>query len=317
MTLTVRPAALDDVTGLCELLNAVDLAEIGRPETDPHTVESDLRRPGVDLARDSWVGVDGDGRFVAYGLLWDVARGERIDVDLYTLPAEDAAGRRLLELMEARAAQKAAENGAPSAVVHLYLNSSPTLDTTLLAARGWRVIRRFNVLTRPLSAAGDPLPVPGPVTGVTPRECRTDADRRRVHELLDAAFADHFEYHPRPYDQWLESLGPDRTDWSLVWIASLAGFGDAGVLMARNDDTSMGWIRHLGVLEAARGRGIGSHLLRHAFGAFAARGRDTVGLGVDTQNTSEALRLYLRHGMALHYAVHTWQVELPVRATAR
>nr|WP_319114253.1 hypothetical protein [Streptomyces sp. MI02-2A] len=58
-------------------------------------------------------------------------------------------------------------------------------------------------------------------------------------------------------------------------------------------------------------------MLRHAFGAFAARGRDTVGLGVDTQNTSEALRLYMRHGMTLHYAVHTWQVELPVRATAR
>ncbi|MEE1670069.1 hypothetical protein RCR19_31855 [Streptomyces sp. WAC07094] len=115
MTLTVRPAAFDDVAGLCELLNAVDLAEIGRPETDPHTVESDLRRPGVDLARDSWVGVDGDGRFVAYGLLWDVAGGERIDVDLYTLPDEDAAGRRLLELMEDRAARKAAENGVPSA----------------------------------------------------------------------------------------------------------------------------------------------------------------------------------------------------------
>ncbi|GAA3793038.1 GNAT family N-acetyltransferase [Streptomyces chiangmaiensis] len=314
MTRTVRPATPDDVTGLCELLNAVDMAEIGRPETDPHTVESDLRRPGVDLARDSWIAADGDGRFLAYGLLWDVAHGERIDIDLYTLPSAGAAPRRLLELMEARAAQKAAENGASRAVVQLYLNSSPTLDTAMLAARGWQVIRRFNVLTRPVSAAQDP--VPGPLPGVTLRACRTEADRRRVHELLDAAFTDHFEYHARPYDQWLESLDADRTDWSLVWIAYLAGLGDAGVLMARNDDTSMGWIRHLGVLEAARGRGIGSHLLRHAFGALAARGRDTVGLGVDTQNTSEALRLYLRHGMTLHYAVHTWQVELPVRATA-
>ncbi|MFC3577040.1 GNAT family N-acetyltransferase [Streptomyces yaanensis] len=314
MNLTVRPVTLDDTIPLCELLNAVDVAEIGQPETDLHSVEAGLRRPGLDLARDSWIGVDDDGRFVAYGLVWDVAGGERIDIDLYTLPDADAAGRRLLELMEERAAAKAAENGASRAVVHLYLNSSPTLDTTLLDARGWRVIRRFNVLTRPVSAADDRAPVPPP--GVTVRECRTEADRRRVHELLNASFADHFEYHPRPYEQWLETLGSDRTDWSLVWIASVSGLGDAGVLMARNDETSMGWIRHLGVLETARGRGIGSHLLRHAFTAFAARGRDTVGLGVDTENTSEALRLYLRHGMTLHYAVLTWQVEVPVSPTA-
>ncbi|WP_373685216.1 GNAT family N-acetyltransferase [Streptomyces lunaelactis] len=60
------------------------------------------------------------------------------------------------------------------------------------------------------------------------------------------------------------------------------------------------WIQYLGVLERSRGRGVASHLLRHAFGVCAARGRDTIGLGVDTGNATGALWLYEAHGMALH-----------------
>ncbi|MDR6976062.1 ribosomal protein S18 acetylase RimI-like enzyme [Streptomyces sp. 3330] len=51
-------------------------------------------------------------------------------------------------------------------------------------------------------------------------------------------------------------------------------------------------------------------LLRHAFAAFADRGRDTVGLGADTANATGAPGLYTRHGMVLHYAVDTWEAVL-------
>lgn len=44
-----------------------------------------------------------------------------------------------------------------------------------------------------------------------------------------------------------------------------------------------------------------------AAGVFAARGRDTVGLGVDTANATGAPRLYERHGLTLHHAVDTWE----------
>ncbi|KPI08735.1 GCN5-related N-acetyltransferase [Actinobacteria bacterium OK074] len=311
MTLTVRPAVFEDAPAVRDLLNAVDTIEIGRPETDLHTVEDDLRRPGVDLARDSWVALAPDGRIVSYGLLWDEDGGERIDIDHYVLPDQQAAGVRLLELMQTRAAERAAANGAGRAVVHLYLNSAPTLDTTALGVRGWQVVRQFNVLTRAVTAT----PAPAAPPGVTVRVCTTEADRRRAHVLLEAAFVDHFEHHDRPYDQWLAWHGGGRIDWSLVWLASANGGGDLGALLARDDDSAMGWIRSLGVLSQARGRGIGGHLLQHAFAAFAARGRDTVGLGVDTENTTDALRLYEHHGMKLHYAVRTWQVELPVSPT--
>jgi ribosomal protein S18 acetylase RimI-like enzyme len=300
-----RPAALTDAPAITELLNKVDEIEIGRPETDLHIVEAELKHPGTDLERDSWLTWDGD-RLVAYGLLWDESGGERVDIDQYVLPEHQGAAARMLEAMEARALEKARENGAERAVVHLRLNVTPTLDTGLLRARDWRVVRRYHVLRRPLDPARDTFPeVPA---GVRVRDCAAEADRARVHELYQASFAHHFDFQPRSYETWLRDIDAGGLDWSLVWIVGTEELGDAGFLLARDDREAMGWIRGLGVLPAARGRGLGGLLLRHAFAAFAARGRDTVGLGVDTENATGAPRLYDRHGMTVHYAVDTWEV---------
>ncbi|GGV73441.1 GNAT family acetyltransferase [Streptomyces griseoloalbus] len=304
MPYSLRPAALTDAPAITALLNEVDEIEIGRPETDLHTVEADLQHPGADLERDSWLVLDGD-RLVAYGLLWDESDGERIDIDQYILPEYQGAAARMLETMEARALEKARENGAARAVVHLHLNVAPTLDTGLVRERDWRVVRRYHVLRRPLDPVRDRLPeVPA---GVGVRDCAAEADRSRVHELYQASFADHFDFQPRAYAPWLHDIDAEGLDWSLVWIVATDDLGDVGFLLARDDREAMGWIRSIGVLPAARGRGLGGFLLRHAFAAFAARGRDTVGLGVDTENTTGAPRLYDRHGMTVHYAVDTWE----------
>ncbi|WP_077799938.1 GNAT family N-acetyltransferase [Streptomyces sp. JHA26] len=306
-TALLRPASLCDAPAITELLNEVDRIEIGRPETDLHEVEADLKRPDTDLEHDSWVALD-DGRMVAYGLLWDESGGERVDIDHYVLPDHQQTGLRLLAAMETRALAKARANGADRAVVHLHLNARPTTDTALLEARGWRTVRRYHVLRRSVDPVGDLPPVPPP--GVRVRACATEADRLRVHELYQSAFAGHFDFQPRDYDHWLHDIGAERLDWSLVWIAGTEDLGDAGFLLARDDREAMGWVRSLGVLSEARGRGLGTFLLRQAFAEFAARGRDTVGLGVDTENATGAPRLYGRNGMTVHFAVDTWEAVL-------
>ncbi|QNP74630.1 GNAT family N-acetyltransferase [Streptomyces roseirectus] len=312
MPYSLRPASLEDAPAITGLLNAIDVIEVGRPETDQHTVEADLKHPDADLARDSWLAFDGE-RLVVYGLLWDESGGERIDMDHYVLPEHQEAGLAVLAAMEDRALERARENGAARAVVHLYLNVDCTMDTDLLAARGWGVVRRYHVLHRPLDADRD-----GPVefpAGVTLRSCVTEDDRRTVHALYQTTFAEHFDHQPRTYEQWLNDIDADNVDWSLVWIASTTEAGaavarDVAFLIARNDRTAMGWIRSLGVLREARGRGLAGLLLRHSFATFAALGRDTVGLGVDTDNTTGAPALYARHGMTVHFAVDTWEVTL-------
>ncbi|MFC9467239.1 GNAT family N-acetyltransferase [Streptomyces coelicoflavus] len=303
----LRPATLADAPAITELLNEIDRIEIGRPETDQHTVEADLKHPRTDLAQDSWLALDG-GRPVAYGLLWDDSGGERVDIDHYVLPDHQRCGLRMLVAMEARALARARANGAERAVVHLHLNARPTTDTTLLAERGWSVVRTHHVLRRTLDPVAD-LPPEAPA-GVRVRACGTESDRVTVHELYQRSFAQHFDFQPRPYRLWLDDIDAAGLDWSLVWIAGTDDLGDAGFLIARDDREAMGWIRGIGVLGEARGRGLGGFLLRHAFAHFAARGRDTVGLGVDTANATGAPRLYHRNGMTVHFAVDTWEAVL-------
>ncbi|MQY10103.1 Mycothiol acetyltransferase [Streptomyces sp. RB5] len=310
MSTDVRPATLRDAQLICDLLNEIDLAEIGRAETDLPYVTTGLEHPDADLPHNSWLAFE-DDRLVAYGLLWDDSKGERIDIDHYVLPGRDETAVLLFNLMEARATRVAAANGADRAVVHMQLNTRPTLDTALIEARGWQTVRRYHVLTKPVSPAGDPPPDAPP--GVTVRDCAAPEDRRRLHELRQRAMAHHFDFQPQTYEKWAEDPGVASLDWSLCWIASVDGT-DAGILLGRNDREAMGWVSTLAVLEEARGKGLGGHLLRRAFAAFAGRGRDSVGLGVDTRNASGALGLYERHGMGLHFAVDTWEVTIPVPA---
>jgi ribosomal protein S18 acetylase RimI-like enzyme len=308
MPLTVRPATLADAPVICALLNAVDIAEIGHADTELHTVETDLAHPEVDLAKDSWL-VHEAGDLVAYGILWtDSGKGD-IGVDHYVLPGRPDAALPVLERIEERAVRMAEAGGAEKAVLHLNLTVRTTLDTALLEARGWRTVRRYQVMTRPLTSDDRP---PQPLPGVSLRDCTADADHRAAHALVEETFAEHFDHHPRTYEQWIADGGP--RDRSLMWIASVEGEGDVAVLLTRNDKETMGWIRNLGVRKAARGRGLGGHLLRHAFAVYAARGRDVIGLAVDTGNESRALALYEAHGMSLHYAINTWELVLPVPA---
>ncbi|MFJ4685495.1 GNAT family N-acetyltransferase [Streptomyces sp. NPDC088789] len=303
-TPTVRPAALRDAPAITDLLNAVDRIEIGHPETDLHAVESDLKHPETELKTDSWLAFDGD-RPVAYGLLWDDSGGERIDIEHVVLPGHQETGQRVLRAMEARALEKARSNGAERAVIHLGLNTRSTTDTALLTGRGWAPVRRYHNLTRSLDPARDPMPEAP--EGVRVRPCLTEEDRVRAHALDQLTFVDHFDHQPRTYEQWLADLDPELIDWSLVWILSVDGHGDAGFLLGRDDLSSMAWIGGLGMVREVRGRGLGGFLLRRAFAEFAARGRDKVGLGVDTANDTGAPQLYGRNGMSVYYAVDTWE----------
>ncbi|MGW7103152.1 GNAT family N-acetyltransferase [Streptomyces sp. NPDC054883] len=304
-TLTVRPAGPGDAADICALLNAVDVIEIGRPETDLGSVEADLQHPGTNLATDSRLAFQ-RGRLVAYALVWADSGPGRVDCDHYVLPGHTEAAVRLLELMEIRARRIAGPDR--DAVLRVQLNVEPTLHPGVLTRRGYRTVRRHQVMTRPLDPAEGAGAAPA---GLTLRHCGTDeADRRRAHALVEQTFAAHFGHVQRAYEPWLDHLGARDLDWSLVWLAALPALGDVAVLLTRDDRTSMGWISHIGVREDVRGRGIGGFLLRHAFAAYAGRGRDTVGLGVDTGNETGALALYEAHGMRLHYAVDTWELRL-------
>ena len=88
-----------------------------------------------------------------------------------------------------------------------------------------------------------------------------------------------------------------------LWFLAMDGSQIAGFSLCRKqsfEDPEVGWVSSLGVLRPWRKRGIGLALLQHSFVELYRRGFRKVGLGVDGQNLTGALRLYKRAGMHVH-----------------
>jgi ribosomal protein S18 acetylase RimI-like enzyme len=126
-----------------------------------------------------------------------------------------------------------------------------------------------------------------------------DGEERRFYDAQMASFADTWMFAPEPYESWRHwMIEESRFDPSL-WFVAEKGDDLAGILIGRvpENEPGLGWIRILGVLPDHRQRGLGQALLCHSFRDFAGRGLDAVGLGVDAENPTGAVRLYERAGM--------------------
>jgi ribosomal protein S18 acetylase RimI-like enzyme len=120
------------------------------------------------------------------------------------------------------------------------------------------------------------------------------------------AFAQDPGHVVAPFDRWVrEEAGGPRFDPSL-WLIAEDGSTIVGVLTA-SDFGDRGWVDYLGVLPAARGRGVGAALLRRSFATFAGRGKPTVFLNVDAENVTGATALYERVGMRVVKRWDLWE----------
>ena len=162
-----------------------------------------------------------------------------------------------------------------------------------IQALGFRRIRRFWRMICDLDGTSSTEP-PAPV-GVTRRVVAGDADERLLHRLFHESFAEHFGHTvEQPFDEWMAEVranaGNREDGW---WIAELDG---KPVAMCIVDDSKAafgeGYVRTLGVLSEARGRGLGRWLLGCAASDAVGRGRAAIGLAVDGANTSGATALY-------------------------
>lgn len=132
-----------------------------------------------------------------------------------------------------------------------------------------------------------------PPNGITLRTY-TDADAHDVRELLDAAYTGWDEtYLPFAHDDWLAFMTDHDSFDPTCWFLAEQNGELAGVCLTWKE----GWIKDIAVEPAARGRGLGETLLRHAFVRLYGRGVRRVGLKVDAHNPTSALRLYERVGM--------------------
>lgn len=294
-----------DRATVVELIRGIDAVYVGRPSQPPEQVVADLGE-SEDLATDAWLVTqpDGDGER-AVGLGWFVVEdpGPARPVlwfDVYVAPDHAGTGLEdaLVAAMLDRARRWPRPEGAEAVLVESGCQQADTGTAQALRGAGFTPERTFWRMERPLVES---LTAPEPPAGVDVRLAADEpADRALIHRLFTQTFDQHWGTVMRPEGEWWERLravvGFDPTQW---WIAEADGepvgflLGDA----SRANDGG-GYVRTLGVTGAARGRGIGRHLLRVAFAEQARRGWRWSQLTVDTGNATGAPRLYESVGMA-------------------
>ena len=84
-----------------------------------------------------------------------------------------------------------------------------------------------------------------------------------------------------------------------LWFVAEHGDDVAGIVIARaaEYEPGSGGSASSGSCREYRQRGLGQALLRHTFAEFESRGFDAVGLGVDAESPTGAVRVYERAGM--------------------
>ena len=197
----------------------------------------------------------------------------------------------LLEAAEARGREI-----ARTPILRGFVQGREPVLRQALEAAGWAPIRHSFQMRIDLD--GD-LPEPVWPDGLTPRSAEP-GEEERVYEAHMDSFADHWDFRRQPLEVWRSySTNTHRYDPSLWWLVedgdelaaiSLNGWDFSG-------DPQFGWIQVLGVRPRWRKRGLGTALLLHSFRDFRDRGATRVGLGVDGESTTGAVRLYESVGM--------------------
>jgi mycothiol synthase len=131
--------------------------------------------------------------------------------------------------------------------------------------------------------------------------------------LVESAFADHWNHHPREYDEWWPHVsGNAGFDLGLWWLAEVDGH-PAGVLIATRqmaDEDAM-YVATLATRREFRGRGVATSLLHKAFAAARAEGWSAAKLDVDSESTTSAPAVYAGVGLEVAHAVRAWLREVP------
>jgi mycothiol synthase len=290
---TQRATKLEDAAAVAELVHACDAAVLDDPERLSEQDVLDWWRRLVDGGNTV---VEADGGVIAgYGAV--MKDGPVYAAFNFVHP--DHTGRGIGSLLLGWSQELARSYGVEMLRVSVV---GPNPDAVqLLEARGYRYLRSSYRMVIDL---GSPPPVPEWPAGCELATLRP-GEERSLHAAMEDAFADHWDYHLMSFEEW-SAMPPDPSLSFLVWDGDEISAAE----VCRQERFGMGWIRALGVRPPWRRRGLGRALLLHAFGELYARGQRRIGLGVDAENTTGAVRLYERAGMRVAWQSDTYERQL-------
>jgi mycothiol synthase len=317
---TARGANLDDVEPALVLFNRWSRSVIRRNEIIvAGAIRNEWVSPGFDPAEDIRLVFAPNGQMVGYTEVWTTAKPlvhpwmwGRVDPDYEDL----GIGTWLLHWAERRALQE-----LPNAPAELRF--APRVGTYREAEKPKRLFQDMGYCHlrssyQMLIEMDAPAPEPEFPEGILVRTYNPETDAEAAYRAQTDSFRDHFGFVEEPFEEGLEHF---RHFWeqpgfdpTLLFLAMDGPSGEvAGISLCPPhaiEDADLGWVGTLGVRRFWRKRGIGLALLRHSFNEFYRRGKRKVGLGVDAQNLTGALRLYENAGMHVQQAFDQYEKEL-------
>lgn len=303
---SVAPMRLEDAAEIREFLAARSTALIGTHQYSPEGVANFLRAPALDLATDTWI-VRIDGEIA--GTAAAVFAAGRAGMEVSSADP-DVAGWLLDHAWE-RAAEQIVAAGLAEATLSLSVLHEDKQTAALAADRGLTWATSHHRMRINHTGPVEPPPVPAGV--VVHRGAHDDAARRIAHQLITESFDGQPNSAPGPYDEWMASREARSTfDWSLITYLELDGRPVAVRECDGNflNSDQCGYVGRLGVIEAARGRGLAKFLLQDAFALDAAAGLSGTILHVDNSNPTPAVGLYLSVGMRPDIVNDMWRTTL-------
>jgi ribosomal protein S18 acetylase RimI-like enzyme len=330
----VQEPTESDVPELTALLRQHEEHARGWAGASRDEVRVQLSGAGADTRR-HLVALDPEGVLRGWATAHDRAAGRlvlavTVDRQLDDTTADQVAAV-LLTWGQAAARRVGAARGLDEQQVDTGAFAADERQHRWLEEAGFDKVRTWWQMTRPVTPRDADLD-PGTRPPVRIRRVRRlhdgmpdERDLRTVHDVLEAAFADHFNSHEETFDEFVSRLREDPGHrWDHWWVAELVQDGTAtpaGTLVASLIEGADGrpdgsYVEYIGVLENARGRGVASSLLRTVIADAAASGRDRVGLEVDADSPTGAGGLYLSMGWTTGYVTESWHKLVPVTGSA-
>lgn len=302
---TTRPLTLDDIDALLALIRDAERDSAIPVVTSRNDLVREFDEPTREVASDTLAMEDVDGTLIGYvmtSLNPEPTRRRSLQITgrVHPLHRGRGIGTRLVRWGVRRGHERLAEcDDRLPKELRAYLYEADRAARAIYESCGFTVDRRFVEMERDLADPIPPFELPNPLV-VGPWSAAVDESVRRAH---NEAFADHWGSEPLSPERWRRWLSGNenhlpgasfvvRDGDEVVGYAMSAAYPDEWEELGHRE----GWINGLGTRPAWRGRGVASALITESFRAFRDLGYDRAALGVDTANTTGALKLYERHG---------------------
>lgn len=294
MEFSTRAATSADAEAMYRLIEAAEIGWHGQAETVPDQVAADLRRPELDLARDTLLVLAPNGDLA--GWAW-VHLGKRVQIEVHPSYRGQGIGTRLLDWAVARAREVGTDWFGQA------VDDADKAGTDLLLSRGADVLATNWLLERPLTVA-EPRELPDGIRFGTYDPARS----HDVHELIEDAFSA-FQPRRKPYEEWVE-LTVER-DTFLPEATTLAYAGDelVGAVLALDlPGSDEGYVEQVAVRADQRNKGLARAMLDQTCAAFLQRGLR--GLILWTHSGTGALAMYERLGLRVRRSTTVYRLHL-------